>query len=230
MENPLIRTLLPKSLVMRRDTCDYCGANNTKCNYVESMYGIKACDIHVLWGLRDCRAYMHEHKYIITKDAYSNTILSKFMEHLQGFIPVRRTNGTIELDWKTNQQIEWLNRSMILFSCIENIWCIFVTNDICHKYINIYDFSTVDIRESMKNPPGISLIQSVENVLNGGLYKEYWLERESLIERPMLINDDDPFIKTTKLYKNGSAVNVRYVDIEGYDNHNEINDKTGDPD
>ena len=84
----IVKHVAPHSLVMSTSTCDYCGADDKYHPSVLHLFGIKTCEVHRKWGVRDCEVYMHSHKMVRMIDAFKNPTLKRFFAY--HFFPLLR--------------------------------------------------------------------------------------------------------------------------------------------
>jgi len=186
-EDPLTSSIIPHSLVMTFEECEYCGQTNTAQETVMYLFGIKTCNEHIRLAKKDCEAYMHERKMVKINDALRTPVLKEFFEYLDEF-PVKRTSGVIENGWSI-----LMNDAHISF--FKETWNIHVCNksDI-NKKIPISEFLNDEIIEAMPNPPPKELVERVIDILNEGVYKSSYLIY--LSENPTKYIDP-PFVQTT---------------------------------
>ena len=186
-EDPLTSSIIPHSLVMTFQRCDYCGQKNTAEETVMHLFGIKTCNEHIRLAKKDCEAYMHEMNIVKISDAVKMPVLKEFFEYLDEF-PVKRTSGLIENGWSI-----LMNDAHISF--FKETWNIHVTNkrDI-DKKIPISEFLNDEIIEAMSNPPPKELVERVIHILNEGVYKTSYMIYLSENQTKYI---DPPFVQTS---------------------------------
>lgn len=192
----IVKHLEPHSLVMRSAICDYCGAKDRYHPTISHLFGIKTCEAHHKWGIRDCEVYMHSHKMVRMIDALKNSSLRRFFTYLEGTFPVRRSNGDIEIDWylQCNSEESFSARNIHINNIkgtneIEE-WCIPCKNDKYEKQIPISEFLKDDIHSKMKYPIPVDLIQEIIDLLNEGIY--YTSVRE-INEKQLIVEQAQEF-------------------------------------
>jgi hypothetical protein len=101
MENPTYSCLVPRSLVMTTVNCFYCGHSESRFIQINHLFGLKACEHHVLAAQRDCKAYMHEQKMVLFRDADRHPVLSRLLTVLRELpsFPVMRSSGEVQPGW-----------------------------------------------------------------------------------------------------------------------------------
>lgn len=172
MEDPAYTTLAPRSLVMTRSACFYCGAPDTGWEEIEYLFGLKCCSLHETAAFRDCRAYLHEKKMVMFDDAYKHPILGAFLQMLKGVsFPVLRSSGELQTGWTLNDNT-FTKDTFILYDTSVGDWVVPVRRevegqDIITKYTPIYNLKMADMFDT-------SLIDETVFCLIDGVYtKEY---------------------------------------------------------
>jgi len=175
-DESIVKHVAPHSLVMTTSMCDYCGEPDRYTPSIIHLFGIKTCEVHRKWGVRDCEVYMHSHKMVRMIDALKNPTLKRFFAYLEGTFPIRRTNGNIDTDWYIQCSLDDTFAAGDV--CMNNIkgldgvdqWCIPCKNEIYVKQIPICEFLKDDICSKMNFPIPDDLIQEVIDLLTKGIY------------------------------------------------------------
>lgn len=132
-ENPVYANCLePYSLVLRAQTCGYCGSQeNVRNRSVHHLFGIIHCSAHTAWAQRDCNAYFHENNMVPLSYLKKDPILAPLLQEEDSFT-VRRTSGALESGWHI---LMWIEGGVV--KKIDGNWCLpFGTNKIS-KYVPV---------------------------------------------------------------------------------------------
>ena len=187
MEDPVYTSLAPRSLVMTRDSCFYCGAGNPGFVEIKHLFGMKACDLHMAVANRDCRAYLHKEKMVIFDDAYKHNILGELLNMIKTTtFPVLRSSGELQEGWMLNE-VKFDMDTMITYNVSDGEWMIpakLVKEGaaILTKYIPI-----VNLKMANKFP--VDLIDKAVFCLIDGIYSKEFEEVEVLGGAGVLPNE-----------------------------------------
>lgn len=171
MDDPLHTSLAPRSLVMTRDTCFYCGAGDPGWVSIERMFGLKACDLHLAVAQRDCRAYLHPKKIVRFNDAYRHPILGQLLRLVKGTsFPVLRSSGELQPGWQLNDDTFEMD-TFILYNSLDSEWSVPVklidAGQVITKYTPIFN-----LKMANKFPADL-IDQAVFSLIDGVYTKEY---------------------------------------------------------
>lgn len=185
MADPLFTALVPVRLVMRKQECMYCFAEDTNAALIDAQFGLKVCDTHMPNGKRDCKAYLHTNKMVRVRDAESHPVVGRFLSLLkeQGTFKVERSDLTIDPGWTIQKDSSYWEPSFITGS--DGIWRLPVLYDNSPKRIfkhtPIIHFLRPDILEQM---PGLhTMIEDTIDALNEGIYKAEYEEFQKAFEQ-----------------------------------------------
>jgi hypothetical protein len=145
------------------------------------MFGIRCCDQHRQNAKRDCLAYLHTEKMVLTKDVIKHEVCGKLLNilnNLEDGFPVLRTNSEIQKGWKIDCETI-LDRTFIERN--DEGWHIPVILkngvDTIYKHTNVYNFTKLEIFEQIKDkvPSNFNdIINEFITFLDQGIYKEYY--------------------------------------------------------
>ena len=123
--------------------CAYCGSNVEDDIYQTEVFyllGIRHCKEHTADAVRDCNAYKHQQCIVDMRDARDHPVLSSFLETLDdGFSPIRRSSGALEIGWKPNYGYK--TEEQFLKKKTEKGWMIPMTNDTLIKCVPLSEFT-----------------------------------------------------------------------------------------
>ena len=191
MEDPVYTSLAPRSLVMTRDACFYCGAGDPNWIQIERMFGLKMCDLHAGAALRDCRAYLHSKKMVRFADAYKHPILGQLLRLVKGTsFSVLRSSGEFQAGWTLNDDTIDMN-TFVLYNTLDGDWSIPVKliqeDQTITKYTPIFNLK-------MTNMFPTDLIDEAVFCLVDGIYSKEYLELQALGGSALMAAPKDPNI------------------------------------
>ena len=181
-EDPLLHNCMePHSLVLTQNICDYCSKPAIRLSFVHYMFGIKYCEEHKSWAIRDCGAYMHINGMIKLNDALKDSRTGPFIHALKeskGF-PVMRSSGILQDGWKLNDgggvwelkyQFIYIKNGEIIIPVMFDI-----VTDTMMKHVPLNHFMKPEIMEKI----GIEkeAIDNFQSAILSGFYKADYIEQ-----------------------------------------------------
>jgi hypothetical protein len=145
------------------------------------MFGIKCCEEHKSWAIRDCRAYMHVNKMTKLNDVIKDSKTAPFINALKesnGF-PVVRSSGVLQDGWKLNDGSQgWHVKDQFIYIKNDQISIpvmLDIETDIIMKHVVLSHFIKPEIMEKI----GIEkeAIDSFQSAILNGIYRTDYIEQ-----------------------------------------------------
>lgn len=165
--------LEPLRLVLVPLQCFYCGHAVAEdiCEWrIHHLFGLFHCPAHEGAAERDCKAFMRAQGVVRICDARQHAVLSAFMTALGATIPVLRSSGAVDMDWRFPFLDE---RPIIRRSNTTGSWGFNLDNSDCtmSRFIPLSQFRDLRVVPHLKEEVR-NLLDSVENLLVQGFYAE----------------------------------------------------------
>lgn len=173
MSDPLFNALEPVRLVMRRMECMYCRAPDTTTVLVDDLFGLKVCNTHKSYAVRDCKAYLHTIKKVRVRDAMAVPVLNTLLSTLEAMetFSVERTNGLIDPGWSLRKGSGW-DPAFLVYA--NDGWCVPVMKDDTRKNAKIIQFINTAFH---------TCIEDSIDCLNEGVYRAEYEEFQHILEQ-----------------------------------------------
>ena len=154
--------------------CSYCGANNNGGNFIiRSGKGILACNNHKDAAKRDGRAWLRKAGLVLIDDINEEPLF-KALPKKQ--MIVRRSNGTLEYDWRVPTSNNDIGKLMNLLFISKNEWHITLINS---NYV-IKDVPIVELTLSLSSECH-SLVYDFIEKLDAGIYLKEEMEHDKMV-------------------------------------------------
>lgn len=164
--------------------CFYCGANNNGGNFIiRSGKGILACQNHKDAAKRDGRAWLHKAGLVLIDDV-NDEPLFKALPKKQ--MIVRRSNGSLEYDWRVPTSDNDLGKLMNLLFLAKNEWHITLIN----SNYGIKDVPIEELTLSLSSGYHLLVYDFIEK-LNAGIYLKEEIEHDKIVKEPYEEESDE---------------------------------------
>lgn len=199
----------PCSLVMRAARCFYCSNSHVGDELtLGDAFGIRHCEDHRATAKRDSRAYLHERRIVIVRDAASHAVLGPFLELFHSDTWIRRSGGNLENGWKApfataDLLAEPCKRTLPLFVFLEGEWRIKLRlGEELAKAVGLSAFEEPEVA-ALNNHAIQEQVGRIRALLEEGIYKADY--EAQLGVTPSTVRESDGIIHA---FYNGAPVRM----------------------